>query len=243
MVAAPISWWVSILSGISFTYVPLTGYVSHSWEFIIAPSCSGVRFMLIAIATLLFSYVHRMGTRRAGFLWTLFSIVGSWLYTIFINGIRIVLSIYLPHWFYAKGFFMGQLTPERLHTVIGTVVYFSSLILLYQIGGKLSGKLCKKWTQKSGDRADQAVSSSDTVRGFYDTCVSIFIPAAWYLLIVLGFPFLVRIYRNDWTGFGGYALLVLSVCLTVLLPVPPVLRAILKRRHSHILFKDHTEIL
>lgn len=63
-ILAPTSLWVRILSGIPFDYEPGSGYVSHSFRFIIAPSCSGVQFMLIAAATLLYSFVHRMPTRK-----------------------------------------------------------------------------------------------------------------------------------------------------------------------------------
>lgn len=215
----PIARWVSALSGISFTYVPLTGYVSHSREFIIAPSCSGVQFLLTAIAATLFSYVHRMRTKRAGLVWTAFCITGSWLYTVFINGIRIVISIYLPFWLRARGLFSGRLTPERLHTAIGTTIYFAALILLYQIGGYFSGKLSKMWTKKESTRDERCASSSVTARRPHDTRVSFLIPAAWYFLIVLGIPFLSRAYRNDWTGFSEYASLVLGICLSISLLV------------------------
>lgn len=215
----PIARWVSALSGISFTYVPLTGYVSHSHEFIIAPSCCGVQFLLIAIAATLFSYVHRMRAKRTGFVWTAFCIAGSWLYTVFINGIRIVISIYLPIWFRVRGLFTGWLTPERLHTMIGTVIYFSSLVLLYQIGGHLSGKLSGLWAKEEGAQDDPYASSSVTACGAHDTRVGFLIPTVWYFLIVLGIPFLGRAYRNDWTGFSEYASLVFGICLTISLLV------------------------
>lgn len=212
---APISRWVSALSGITFTYVPLTGYVSHSWEFIIAPSCSGIQFWLIAIAATLFSYVHRMPHKRAGFVWTAISVAGSWLYTVFINGIRIVLSIYLPLWFHGRGLFTDRFTPEKLHTTIGTVVYFSALMLLCQIGGHLSGKLSEAWIKKENAQNDRCASSSFAASRPHGTHVSFLIPAAGYFSIVLGIPFLSRAYRNDWTGFSEYASLVLGICLTI----------------------------
>lgn len=215
----PVSRWVNALSGISFTYVPLTGYVSHSREFIIAPSCSGVQFWLIAIAAMLFSYVHRMPHRRAGFVWTAVSVAGSWLYTVFINGIRIVLSIHLPLWFHARGLFTDRFTPEKLHTAIGTAVYFSALMLLCQIGGYLSGSFREVWIKKENAQDERCASSSVAVRRPHDAHVSFLIPAAGYFFIVLGIPFLGRVCRNDWIGFSEYASLVLGICLTLSLLV------------------------
>ena len=81
-ILAPTSLWVRILSGIPFDYEPGSGYVSHSFRFIIAPSCSGVQFMLIAAATLLYSFVHRMPTRKKGIYLSLIHIYLPSLYRI-----------------------------------------------------------------------------------------------------------------------------------------------------------------
>ncbi len=88
---APAAWWTKALSGLSFEYVPQIGYVNHSCQFIIAASCSGAQFMILSAAMLIFSFTHWMNTRRQGFLWLGVSLGGSYLYTIFINGIRILL--------------------------------------------------------------------------------------------------------------------------------------------------------
>ena len=95
-ILAPTARWVRTLSGIPFEYDPIAGYVNYPLRFIIAPSCSGVQFMMIAIAMLIFSYVHRMDTRKKKIIWTLFSFGVSYLSTVFVNGFRILLSIYLP---------------------------------------------------------------------------------------------------------------------------------------------------
>ena len=42
-------------------------------------------------------------------------------------------------------------------------------------------------------------------------------PVFWYFVMVLGIPFLGRLYRNDWNGFWQYALLVMGVCALVVL--------------------------
>lgn len=46
-ILAPTAWWVSVLSGIPFEYLPHLGYANHFHQFLIAPACSGIRFMLL----------------------------------------------------------------------------------------------------------------------------------------------------------------------------------------------------
>lgn len=56
-ILAPTAWWIGILSGIPFEYVSPIGFINHSFQFILAPSCSGVRFMIICAAMLIFSFI------------------------------------------------------------------------------------------------------------------------------------------------------------------------------------------
>lgn len=95
-ILSPTAWWVSALSGISFIKVPQAGYVSHSYRFIIAASCSGVRFLMISAAALVFSYIHRMRTMKGKLGWMALSALSSYLLTIFVNGFRILFSIFIP---------------------------------------------------------------------------------------------------------------------------------------------------
>lgn len=200
-ILAPTAGWVSILSGIDFQYEPQLGYVSHSFQFIIAPSCCGVRFLLICIAVLLFSYVHRMRTKKSAFGWAAASVAVSWLYTIFINGLRIVLSIYLPLFLKKMRAFDGWISPERLHTMIGTAVYFTGLLALYRAAGYISLKA-------AGSRSMEPPRQG--IRKYLS-------PVLWYLGFVLGIPFLGRAFQNDWENFGEYALLVILSCSALLL--------------------------
>lgn len=62
---APTVRWVSILSGITFEYLPHQGYASHAYYFLVAPSCAGIRFMMIAFLMLMFSSLHRIEKRKA----------------------------------------------------------------------------------------------------------------------------------------------------------------------------------
>ncbi|MCI9337389.1 MAG: exosortase K [Lachnospiraceae bacterium] len=67
-ILGPTARWVEVLSGIPFVYEPGMGYANHGLRFLIAPSCSGVQFMIITAAMLIFSFSHRvMDCRNAKF--------------------------------------------------------------------------------------------------------------------------------------------------------------------------------
>lgn len=210
-ILAPTARWAGILGGISFEYLPHQGYVNHGYQFLIAASCSGSRFMLLTFLMLLFMPVckefyrcgnvclgrvlkesndlHRLSAKRNSvcgtYRWLVSSLILAYFLTIFVNGIRIVLSIRLPVILEKLNLLDGWLTPDRLHTLIGTVTYFTALCMLYLSAAST--------TERNG----------------------LFVPAFWYLLIVLVLPFVKRAWRNEWAGFGEYAVLIIGACMAV----------------------------
>ncbi len=194
-ILAPTAWWVRIISGIPFEREPDVGYINHQFRFIIAPSCSGVQFMIISFATLIYSYVHRMKTLRRGFGWLTFSLGASYLFTILVNGVRIMIAIHLPIYLYEINIHYEWITPEKLHTLIGIVVYFTSLFLIYHIAGYLSMKIAGM-DERTPD--------------------SMIPPLFWYFAIALGIPFLNRAYENNGRNFVEYALLMIAVCSAIM---------------------------
>ena len=94
------------------------------------------------------------------------------------------------------------MTAARLHTVIGTTVYFSMLFVIY----KLAGSLCRRFLSGTGALRQNTSRQNLT-------------PVFWYAVMVLGLPALGRWYRRDWAGFWQYAALVAGVCVMLLLPV------------------------
>lgn len=224
-ILTPTAWWVQFLSKIPFTYIKGTGYVNHSLRLLIAPSCSGVRFMTITFATLVFSFVHMIASSQKfrafeslqspcrnsakpeplhvnikGFCWIAASAFLSWLFTVFVNGLRIITAIYLPLYLEDAGLIKGMLTQDRLHTMIGVTVYFIALLTIYRLVG---------WfVQKSTDQS------------FLRKCVP---PVFWYFILTLGLPFLNRAGRNDTAEFAEFSVLVTGCCVLILLPYIAVL--------------------
>ena len=63
-ILAPTARWAGSLGGIPFAYEAQRGYVNHELRFIIAASCSGVQFMLVSMAALIYGCIHRMKTGK-----------------------------------------------------------------------------------------------------------------------------------------------------------------------------------
>lgn len=246
-ILAPTTRWVELLSGISFTYISGTGYVNHSLRLLIAPSCSGVRFMTITFATLAFSFVHIVASPQRpsiskffqitcrdsvnpgalcakirGFCWIAASVLFSWIFTIFVNGLRIIAAIYLPLYLEDAGLMGEMLTPDRLHTMIGVVVYFFALLTIYRLVGEFihktvnlsltfqkncrqTEKLCDKYTD---------VCRKSVLKNLVRKCVP---PIFWYFILTLGLPVLNRANMEGTGGFMEFAVLVTGCCALVLL--------------------------
>lgn len=223
-ILGPTAGWVQLLSGIPFTYLSDAGYVNHSLRLLIAPSCSGVRFMIILFATLVFSFTpviassgaeKKTGTLRPsyrvfpeagafrswvnGFCWIAACGVLSWLLTVLVNGLRIIAAIYLPLYLEAAGLTDKILTQDRLHTLIGVVIYFIALLSIY----RLTGCFVRK---KTGIRILPTLLRK---------CVP---PVFWYFAFTLGIPLLHRAGRGSVSEFTEFTALIVGGCALILLP-------------------------
>lgn len=224
-VLTPTAWWVGTLSGIPFEYEPGVGYINYSIRFIIAASCSGVQFMVITIAALIGSFVHRMRTVRKGYCWVGLSLGFSYLFTIFVNGFRIILSIYLPSLLREQTAAGGWLNPRRLHTLIGIAIYFTSLFAAYQAAEYVSRRMGGDGMGRDGvgrDGVGRDTMGRDTMGRASETAFSRRLgrrcipPLFWYFSIVLGLPFLNSAYKNNSRQFAEYTLLLAAVCSTII---------------------------
>ena len=202
---APVSALTGFICGAPFLWEPHTGYVSHDLHFLIAASCSGISFMMITLGMLLFSFYHRGSSHKLlCTLWLPISLILSYFHTILTNVVRIVLAIYLPIYLEKQGIVPALLSHDTLHTLIGTVIYFSSLLTL------------SSWMNRS---LNKPVYSS-----FHDSTINIIslyhghfvpLPVFWYIGFIWALPLFSRLYQRNFTGFGSYTLIVLGSCLII----------------------------
>lgn len=224
-ILGPTAGWAGFLGGISFEWNPQKGYVSHALRFLIAPSCSGIRFLIITFAMLFFSFLHRAKTIDKKILHLAASLIFSWGYTVFINGIRIVSAVYLPQFLSETLHYGGWLTPERLHTLIGTVTYATALFLLYFAAGSLSEK---KGQSSCPAQYQPAVFKSVCLQSMKKVLPPVF----WYLFFVLFLPFLNRAFQRGDAAFGEYTVMITTVCLILLLLTCLISALLDHRRYS-----------
>ncbi len=196
-ILAPTARWAGALGGLSFEPLPGMGYVNETFRFLIAPSCSGVRFLQIVLLMLVFSHTHRILQGKRKLFWMPFCFGFSYFSTVLINGIRIVLSVYLPGMLEKAALAVPALTPERLHILIGTFVYFSFLLLLQPVAALLTDRLFTKAPAVLKSGGNPAV------------------PVFWYFLAVLAIPFAKRLITGNLEGFGRYAAPVVLTCLVI----------------------------
>lgn len=240
-ILAPTTHWVELLSGIPFTYVSGTGYVNHSLRLWIAPSCSGVRFMIITISMLIFSFVHIVASPKKspdlktslrvirGLGWIAASIAFSWLFTVFVNGLRIITAIYLPLYLDRAGLMKGSLTADRLHTMIGVVVYFIALLTLYRLAAYFIQRRSGSTEQTANTNQSPESYNKQFLPMFARKCIS---PVFWYFFMTVGLPFLNRAYLNGTAEFMEYAVLITCCLALILLPYCLVMRLQNRNRNN-----------
>jgi len=216
-ILAPTVRWVQILSGISFEKEQGVGYVNHEYQFVIAPVCAGMNFMVIAFSTLIFSFSHRIKTLKSRLLWMGSGLLIVYLYTILVNSLRIIPSIFLPQ----LNIYSGWITPERVHTIEGTVVYFASLLLLWFVADEVLKRIATA-DDMNWHAGESCAGKSNTEKAFsgkasFSMFYKYSIPVLMYFAITLGIPIINGAFRNNRADFLEHAFLVTAVCGIVVL--------------------------
>ncbi len=134
-VLAPSTRLVEWITSIRFELEPRQGYLSREHLYAIVPSCAGVNFMIAAFASLSLGLLHTRSSIRGKLELVGISALAAYFTTLLANAVRIAIAIPLHD---ARVSF-GLLTPDRLHTVVGVVVYFVFLCLLFTAGAKATG--------------------------------------------------------------------------------------------------------
>ncbi len=188
-ILAPTVEFVELLSGITFEQEAYTGFISKTHRIIIAKSCAGVNFLIIAFCMLIFSRVRSIKPVGAKILLFIKSIMIAYFLTIIVNALRIILAIYL----FDADIYGGWLTREMLHRIEGTAIYFIFLCFLYFV-------LVPR----------QSENKSTTQR-------TIKTPLSWYLLMTLFIPLVRRSFQGNLSGFFLHSLVVITVLIIILL--------------------------
>jgi exosortase K len=134
-------WWiltptthlVGIVTGATFTFQPGEGYFARDRLFLIEKSCAGINFMVAAFGMLVFTLFHRIQSASWALRVLGMSVLASYLAAVVVNTARIAIAM----WLAAHPAALPAFNAADLHRLEGIVVYFGSLMLMYELVQRL----------------------------------------------------------------------------------------------------------
>ncbi len=123
----PVSWGVSMVTDLSFTFDKDLGYVSENNMFTIDKSCAGINFFSIALFTVIFSFLNLFQNPVYKLLAFGNFLIATFVITIIVNVCRIVIAVQ----FLSLGENIPFLASDKMHTIQGTLFYCTFLLLYY----------------------------------------------------------------------------------------------------------------
>jgi exosortase K len=205
-ILSPTAHLIDALSGIHFERELHAGAISREHGIILAPACAGVNFLIIAFSTLWFSLVHRLRNPRGKLVWLGLSTSMSYLLTLGVNALRIIVSVFL----YRADIYDGWATPERLHRIAGALIYVFFLILAYRIGEKAVRWIDAHRSKGSSPQVPESRGLPSLVRGLA-------VPLLWYVSVTVVTPLLNQAWQHQGAKFVEHSALVVAAGLFVLL--------------------------
>lgn len=190
-ILAPSAWLVRFAGGIDLVYEQGAGFISHAHHLVVGSACAGVNFLIICFLCLYFSFARQFTNKPS---WLVHSLLISFGATIAGNGLRIFVSAHL----WDADIYGQWITPERMHRLAGTGIYYASLLSLYfAVGSRVGAR-----------RARASLS-----------------PLLWYVSVSLGVPLVGRIFWQGTPGFAAHAgwVIAVAVFLTAVKFLPSVL--------------------
>jgi exosortase K len=207
-ILAPTTLLVELITRERFWFESHAGYMSADHSFLIADSCSGVNFMIMAFLMLCFLKLRK--GLRTEVTWTFIPavILAAYVSTIIANTVRITVAMRL----HRMSPEMIWINPEQLHRLEGIFIYFGFLLFLFTFAESLE---------------DVANNRASMRRSLLRQTL---IPLSIYWFTTLGIPILNGAYRQG-VSFWEHSAFVLLTPIILLLPLLAI-RAIAQHRRS-----------
>jgi exosortase K len=122
-ILAPTTLLVSFLSGKSFEFESLTGYMSSDHTFVIAAPCAGVNFLITSFVMLCVMRLWRDRFQSVSWRFIPLAALVAYASTLVANTTRIWIALHTLK--------VRWLTGNQVHRLEGIVVYFGFLLLLF----------------------------------------------------------------------------------------------------------------
>ncbi len=205
----PIAGLVEHISGIQFESEANTGFVSRRYGIIIAPSCAGINFLIMAFCMAVVSSIHVIKHCGSKLLWLAASLVCAYILAVAVNTLRIIAAIYS----YNADIYFGWFTPARVHRLEGIVIYFFFLCLFYMIIIKMVHRI----RQVAGGKKIPAARYDCPKIDYLKWACTGLTPLFWYGLVTLGVPlFTGGAFQENVNRFREHSWTVICACFTVL---------------------------
>jgi exosortase K len=137
-VLAPTAALVRLVTGAGVVAEAGAGYLSQELSILIAPSCAGVNFLVMAWCMLGLGFVRQVSAPRTKLAWLALSAALAYTTTVMVNATRIVVGAVLE----SARWDWTLLPPEQIHRVEGVVVYLTALLVLFS----LATRVVRRWT-------------------------------------------------------------------------------------------------
>ena len=222
-ILGPVAALVHWMGHMSFSYEPHTGFVSRDFHVIIAPACAGMNLLIVSFTMAIFTGIRHMSDMKKKILWSLFSAVSAYGMVIFVNAVRIYLSVIV----FSTNIENVWLTPARCHRLLGIMIYFFFHCLFYLI--------MKKIAVRCGTTPAISIEK---------VALSGLMPLGWYLGITLVVPFLNAVYRDNPGQFVEHGLFVVSVSFVILglfFLIQTIMKYMMVRRNNQGFYLNETK--
>ena len=207
-ILAPTTFLVELITRETFWFESHAGYMSADHSFLIADSCSGVNFLIMAFLMLCLLKLRKGLRTEVSWAFIPAVILAAYLSTIIANTVRITVAMRL----HRMSPEMIWINPEQLHRLEGIFIYFGFLLFLYTFAESLE---------------DAVDSRASTRRSLLRQSL---VPLSIYWFTTLGIPILNGAYRQG-GSFWEHSAFVILTPIILLLPLL-AMRAIAQRRHS-----------
>ncbi|MEZ4287485.1 MAG: exosortase K [Polyangiales bacterium] len=124
----PLQTLVHWFTGVNFVF-ETEGYVSTEKNFVIAPVCAGVNFLLIVFASLSIGFVDRYIDTIKSLAWIVSSFAFAYVSTVIVNAVRISLSI--------QSISFGNTNDGLTHQLVGSAIYCMALFGIFALSSKI----------------------------------------------------------------------------------------------------------
>ena len=133
----PVCFLIHLLTGSSPVFIEGEGYLFSDLNIIIGLSCSGYTFWSLCFLVIAFSVMRITKTMVRVAILIPIAILLSYLLTIVVNTIRILISIYTQE---IGNLILSKQPHFLIHEITGTLVYILSLLLIFMLISSLLKK-------------------------------------------------------------------------------------------------------